>query len=46
MKLILAMLVLLVFALSFWADHKWRQWMKARRKSQADQPPADPTHRG
>ena len=36
MKLLLSILVLLVFALSFWADHKWRQWMKTRRTSDND----------
>jgi hypothetical protein len=36
MKLLLPILVLLVFALSFWADHKWRQWMKTRRSSHLD----------
>lgn len=30
MKLALAMLVLAVFALSLWADYRWRQWMKKR----------------
>jgi len=29
-KFILAVLALIVFGLSFWADHKWRQWMKMR----------------
>jgi hypothetical protein len=33
MKLALAILALIVFALSFWADYKWRQWMKTRRSS-------------
>lgn len=36
MKLLLPILVLLAFALSFWADHKWRQWMKTRRTSHPD----------
>ena len=40
MHLLLAIIVLLVFALSFWADHKWRQWMKTRRSSHSD--PTDP----
>jgi hypothetical protein len=31
MKLALAIVVLLVFALSFVADYKWRQWMAQRR---------------
>jgi hypothetical protein len=31
MKLALAIVVLVVFALSFVADYKWRQWMAKRR---------------
>jgi hypothetical protein len=31
MKFALAILVLVVFALSFVADYKWRQWMAKRR---------------
>jgi len=31
MKLALAIVVLVVFALSFVADYKWRQWMARRR---------------
>jgi hypothetical protein len=31
MKLTLAILALIVFALSFVADYKWRQWMNKRR---------------
>jgi hypothetical protein len=31
MKLALAILALVVFALSFVADYKWRQWMNKRR---------------
>jgi hypothetical protein len=31
MKILLAILVLIVFVLSFVADHKWRQWMAKRR---------------
>jgi hypothetical protein len=31
MKFFLAILVLIVFALSFLADYKWRQWMAKRR---------------
>lgn len=44
MKLFLAILVLVVFVLSLWADHKWRQWMKRRSESHPDQP-YDPTPR-
>jgi hypothetical protein len=33
MKLILAIAALLVFALSFVADYKWRQWIKSRRSN-------------
>lgn len=39
MKLALAIVVLVVFALSLWADHKWRQWIKKR-----DSGPSDPAH--
>jgi hypothetical protein len=35
MKLALAILVLVVFALSLLADYKWRQWM-ARRRANLD----------
>ena len=35
MKLALAILALIVFALSFLADYKWRQWM-ARRRTEHD----------
>jgi hypothetical protein len=38
MKVLLAILVLIVFALSFVADYKWRQWM-AKRRSDLDGPP-------
>ena len=31
MKFVLAIVVLIVFALSFVADYKWRQWMAKRR---------------
>jgi hypothetical protein len=34
MKLVLAILALVVFALSFVADYKWRQWMSRRRDDQ------------
>jgi hypothetical protein len=36
MKFALAILALVVFALSFVADYKWRQWM-AKRRSNRDQ---------
>ena len=41
MKLALAIAALLVFALSFVADYKWRQWMAKRR---ADHDAAQPPH--
>lgn len=45
MKLVLAILALVVFALSFVADHKWRQWM-AKRRGDHDQAQApDAGHR-
>lgn len=31
MKVLLAIVVLVVIAGSFYADYKWRQWMAARR---------------
>jgi len=34
MKLFLAIIVLLVFALSLLADYKWRKWMAQRRLEQ------------
>ena len=49
MKLLLAILVLIVFALSFWADYRWRQWMKSRRSSSdshsPNPTPTDPQNR-
>ena len=41
MKFVLAILALVVFALSFVADYKWRQWM-ARRSS--DRNPTEPSN--
>jgi hypothetical protein len=32
MKLLLGILVLLLVAVSVFADYKWRQWMAARRR--------------
>jgi hypothetical protein len=40
MKLALAILALIVFALSLLADYKWRQWMKTRRGAQSDSDPS------
>jgi hypothetical protein len=31
MKILLAILALVVFALSFVADYKWRRWVASRR---------------
>jgi hypothetical protein len=39
MKLLLAIVVLLVFALSLVADYKWRKWMAQRRAEH--NPPED-----
>jgi hypothetical protein len=39
MKLALAIVVLVVFALSFVADYKWRKWM-AQRRAENQQPNA------
>jgi hypothetical protein len=32
MKLALAVIVILVVVLSFFADYKWRRWMAERRR--------------
>jgi hypothetical protein len=32
MKIFLCILVVLVVAVSLFADYKWRQWMAARRR--------------
>ncbi len=42
MKLALAILALVVFALSFVADYKWRQWMAKRRTDQDTPHASDP----
>ncbi len=48
MKLTLAILALVVFALSLVADYKWRQWMNKRRADRdaqalgPDHPPPSP----
>jgi hypothetical protein len=43
MKIALAIIVVLVFAGSFFADYKWRKWMAARRQDRDaglnDKPP-------
>ena len=44
MKLLLAILVLTVFALSLWADYKWRKWVKTRHQSHPDQHTSDSAH--
>ena len=44
MKLALAILVLIVFALSFVADYKWRQWMARRRAGQDPAQSLDSSH--
>ena len=43
MKFLLAILVLIVFALSVVADYKWRQWIAKRR---ADHDPTQPRDSG
>ncbi len=45
MKLALAILALVVFALSFAADYKWRQWMAKRRADHDQTPSSTPDHR-
>jgi hypothetical protein len=32
MKIFLGILAVLIVAVSFFADYKWRQWMTARRR--------------
>jgi hypothetical protein len=32
MKILLGILAIVLVAASFFADHKWRQWMAARRR--------------
>lgn len=44
MKLLLAILALIVFALSFVADYKWRQWMAKRRADHNADRPSGPDH--
>jgi hypothetical protein len=44
MKLALAILVLVVFALSFFADYKWRKWLAQHRAGQEPTRPGDPGH--
>jgi hypothetical protein len=41
MKLALAIVVLIVFALSFVADYKWRRWMARRRAERQSSTPND-----
>lgn len=41
MKFALAILALVVFALSFAADYRWRRWMAKRRADQRGPNPAD-----
>jgi hypothetical protein len=36
MKLALAILALVVFALSFIADYKWRRWMATRKNGRRE----------
>lgn len=42
MKLALAIVVLVVFALSFVADYKWRKWMSQRRAEHQQPDAPDP----
>ena len=44
MKLLLAIVVLIVFVLSFVADYKWRQWMAQRRAGNDRPPSSGPDH--
>ncbi|MGA8729575.1 MAG: hypothetical protein WB608_12560 [Terracidiphilus sp.] len=45
MNWFLILLVVLVFAISFFADYKWRRWMEARKAERQGNPEDDPTHR-
>jgi hypothetical protein len=38
MKFLIASVILLLIAGSFYADYKWKQWV-ARRKQERDHPP-------
>lgn len=42
MKLALAIIVLLVFALSLVADYKWRKWIAQRRSGRDHDPTSRP----
>ena len=44
MKLALAIVVLIVFALSFVADYKWRKWMAQRRSGEQQPNASDPRY--
>jgi hypothetical protein len=44
MKLALAILALVVFALSLFADYKWRRWMAQRRAEHDSSRPGDSNH--
>ncbi len=43
MKWILISAVVLVFAISFVADYKWRRWMEARKAERQGSSVYDPT---
>jgi hypothetical protein len=38
MKFVIATVILLLIAVSFYADYRWKQWI-ARRKQERDHPP-------
>ncbi|HEX4321220.1 MAG TPA: hypothetical protein VHZ52_09975 [Acidobacteriaceae bacterium] len=38
MKFVIASVILLLIAVSFYADYRWKQWI-ARRKQERDHPP-------
>ena len=44
MKLALTILALVVFALSFVADYKWRKWMAERRTADKSADPQRNSH--
>jgi hypothetical protein len=42
MKLILALFVLFIIALSLVADYKWKRWMAARQQERSANPTSKP----
>jgi uncharacterized membrane protein YqjE len=38
MKMLLLIAVLLLVALSFWADYRWKRWIAERKRERDDEP--------